>query len=110
MTTPLLILAPRMTDDSQSIWKAALDLGWSTQRLPGWRVPNQLLDSDRGIAIYGEPLFAVAVADQLGLILIEPSIDWLTTLPREYLLRAFADKVLTDRRVPLPPACTLVDQ
>ncbi|HYF33680.1 MAG TPA: hypothetical protein VD994_00210 [Prosthecobacter sp.] len=27
MTTPILILAPRITDDSKSLWKAALDLG-----------------------------------------------------------------------------------
>lgn len=37
--------------------------------------------------IYGEPLFAEAIADQIGLVLLEPSIDWLTTIPREYLQR-----------------------
>lgn len=37
--------------------------------------------------IYGEQLFAEAAADQLRRILLEPSIDWLTTVPREYVSR-----------------------
>lgn len=86
-STPLLLLAPRMTDDSKAIWKAALDLGWSIQRIQGWRVPEELLGTHQPLVIYGEPLFAEAVADQMGLVLLEPSLDWLTNLPREYLQR-----------------------
>lgn len=85
--SPLVLLAPRITDDSIAMWKAALALGWSAQRIQGWRVPEDLLGTDRRIVIYGEPLFAEAVADQLGLVILEPSIDWLTTVPREYLQR-----------------------
>ncbi|WP_157447635.1 hypothetical protein [Chthoniobacter flavus] len=39
---PLVLLAPRVTDDSVRIWKAAIDEGWSVQRLPGWRVTEDL--------------------------------------------------------------------
>lgn len=85
--SPLLLLAPRITDDSKSMWKTALDLGWSAHRIPHWRVPEDLIGASRQIVIYGEPLFAEAVADQMGLVLLEPAIDWLTTIPREYLHR-----------------------
>ncbi|MBB5038969.1 ATP-grasp domain-containing protein [Prosthecobacter dejongeii] len=86
-SAPLLLLAPRITEDSISMWKAALALGWSAQRIQGWRVPEELVGTDRPIVIYGEPLFAEAVADQLGLVILEPAIDWLTSVPREYLQR-----------------------
>jgi hypothetical protein len=61
-------------------------------------VPSQLLESKRTIVIYGEPLFAEAVADQLGLLLLEPPIDWLTTLPTEYRLRELTLMSLGDAR------------
>ena len=83
----LVILAPRMTDDSRLMWKVCLDRGWEVLRLPGWRVSDSILERGGQIAIYGEPLFAEAVADQLGLALLEPSIDWLTTVPAQYLRR-----------------------
>lgn len=61
-----------------------MDLGWTVERVQGWRVPDALMRVNRPVILYGEPLFAEAVADQLGLVLLEPSIDWLTTLPRRY--------------------------
>jgi len=39
------------------------------------------------VAVYGEPLFAASVAEQLGLALLEPPFDWLAGLPGEFLLR-----------------------
>ena len=39
---PTLIFTPRFTDDSQALWKAAGDMGWTTERLGGWRVPEHL--------------------------------------------------------------------
>jgi hypothetical protein len=95
---PILILAPRMTDDSQSIWRAGIELGWTPQRLQGWRVPDSLSVAGRKVAIYGEPLFAEAVADQLHLSLLEPPIDWLTTVPRELLHRLVETMTLQDAR------------
>lgn len=96
--SPLLLLAPRITDDTKAMWKAALDLGWSVQRIPNWRVPEGIAANHRQISIYGEPLFAEAVADQLNLVLLEPSIDWLTTVPREYLHRDIQMMTLADAR------------
>ena len=84
---PTVILAPRVTDDSVSIWRTCLEKGWPVVRLQGWRVPDSLLSLKGDFVMYGEPLFAEAAADQLGLVLLEPSIDWLTTVPREYLSR-----------------------
>ena len=82
---PTLVLPPRYTHDTNLIRKAAIRAGWTVERLPNWRVPERLQDQD--IVIYGEPLFAAAVADALGLALIEPAFDWLTTLPIQWLQR-----------------------
>lgn len=84
---PLVILAPRMTDDSMAIWRTCLELGWSPERMQGWRVPEAFAAADRPVIIYGEPLFAEAVCDQIGLVLLEPPVDWLTRVPRDYLSR-----------------------
>ena len=77
---PTLILPPRYTPDSNALWKAAIDADWETERLQGWRVPEGLaVDSD--IVLYGEPLFAAVVADQLRLALLEPPFQWTAELP-----------------------------
>lgn len=81
---PLLLLAPRVTDDSVTVWRAALANGWTSQRLSNWRVPDNLRHHEGDIAIYAEPLFAEAVADQLGFALIEPPPSWLPSLPARY--------------------------
>jgi len=94
--TPLLILAPRVTDDSVRLWQVALAAGWRCQRLASWRVPPALREYPGEICLYAEPLFAEAVADALGLALLEPSVDWLTRVPaallsREVQLRRLAE-------------------
>lgn len=83
---PTLILTPRYTDDSQALWKAAGSLGWQTERLTGWRIPDYLLDLNDPV-LYAEALFAPALAEQLGLMLLSPPEDWLVRLPHEYKLR-----------------------
>lgn len=102
--SPLLLLAPRMTDDSKAIWKAALDLGWSIHRIQGWRVPEELKTTHTSLVLYGEPLFAEAVADQVGLVLLEPSVNWLTRLPHEYLQRDIELMTLAEARTRPTPA------
>jgi hypothetical protein len=82
---PTLILPPRYTPDSIALWKAAIKIGWATERLQNWRAPEWLRESE--VALYGEPLFAAAVAEALSLALLEPSFHWLTTLPTNYLKR-----------------------
>ena len=82
---PTLVLPPRFTPDTIAVGQAAQSAGWSVERLPSWRIPASLRGQD--VALYGEPLFAAVVADELGLALLEPPFDWLPTLPAEYLQR-----------------------
>lgn len=99
-----LLLAPRITDDSVAMWRAAISMGWSVQRLNGWRVPESLSGRASELVIYGEPLFAEAVADQLSLALLEPSVDWLTMLPSAFLSRRVTLTKLVDARALSDPA------
>lgn len=98
INNPLLLLAPRVTDDSVAVWRAAISAGWSCQRLPGWRAPEHLKNLGAEIVIYAEPLFAEAVADQLGLLLLEPPADLLTTLPERFLQREVKIVALSEAR------------
>ena len=82
MPVPTLVLPPRFTDDSNALWRAALDAGWDIERLSGWRASEGL--ARREPVLYGEPLFAAAIAEQLDLALLEPPFDWLTRLPDRY--------------------------
>lgn len=50
------------------------------------------------VVIYGEPLMAEAVADQMNLVLLEPAIDWLTTLPFEHVSREIQIMTLGEAR------------
>jgi hypothetical protein len=46
------IRAPRMIDDSKSIWETCIELGWSSERMQGWRAPEHFKDFDsEGITI-----------------------------------------------------------
>lgn len=84
--TPTLILTPRFTEDAQALWLAACELGWGVERLATWRVPKELRDvSDP--ELYIEALFGPALAEQLGLKLLEPPEEWLTRLPEEFRKR-----------------------
>lgn len=94
MTT--LLLPPRHTPDGQLIWRAAVAAGWTTIRLPAWSVPADL--TTRDLAFYGEPLLGARVAEVLRLRLIEPQLDWLTTVPPEYLQRNVRFGTLAEAR------------
>ena len=84
---PTLILPPRYTPDSIIFWRTAIDLGWEVERLQNWRISEdksqQLIDP----FIYGEPLFAKAIAQHLSIQPIDPSPNWLATLPGQFLKR-----------------------
>lgn len=82
---PTLVLPPRYTSDTNAMWKAAIAAGWEVERLPNWRPPESLASADP--VLYGEPLFAAAVADALSLVLIEPPPDWTVRLPWRYRQR-----------------------
>lgn len=99
--TQMLVLPPRFTPDSIRLWRSATLQGWQVERLEGWRVPPWL--RDQPIAFYGEPLFAAVVADQLGVLLVEPTLDWLARLPVGYRKRDVVFTTLRDARTgPFP--------
>lgn len=81
---PTLLLSPRYSDDSIALWRAAGALGWGTQRLQGWRLESRL---EGEVVVYGEPLFAATVAQQLDLVLLEAPFDWLARVPRDLVRR-----------------------
>jgi hypothetical protein len=100
---PTLIFTPRFTDDSQALWKAAGEMGWKTERLSGWRVPDHLRQLPDPV-LYGEALFGPALAEQLGLELGSPAEDWLVRLPMEYKKRAISLSTLGIERSRTDPA------
>jgi hypothetical protein len=89
---PTLILPPRYTEDSISLWRAAKELGWKVERLQSWKVPSNTIDSI--VVIYGESLFSAMVSESLEISLIEPTFDWLVNLPLKYLKRQIQYKPL----------------
>src|SRR4051812_9808732 len=82
---PTLILSPRYSDDSISLRRAAISLGWDVMRLASWRCPDDFEPEEP--VLFAEPLFNAAVSEQLGLTVIEPPEDFLVGLPREYVGR-----------------------
>ena len=83
---PTLILTPRYTEDSQTLWRAAIRMGWRVERLPGWHVPNEFCSVTEPV-LYLESLFAPTLAKEFGLNLLEPPDDWLPHLPPQYRKR-----------------------
>lgn len=100
---PTLFLTPRYSEDSQALWRAAASLGWKTERLATWRVPDHLKTVEDPV-IYGEALFAPALAEQVGRVLRNPPEDWLVTLPNEYRQRQITLATLGDARTRKGPA------
>jgi hypothetical protein len=93
---PVLLLPPRMTDDSQMLQQAAVAQSWRVERLANWRPPSWLRNEQ--VVLYGEPLFADVVAGSLGLALLECPPDWLTRLPSHYLRRTVRFGTLAEAR------------
>jgi ATP-grasp domain, R2K clade family 2 len=93
---PTLVLPPRFTPDTIAVGNAAHAAGWSVERFTSWRLPEGWRAED--VALYGEPLFASVVADQLGLVLLEPPFNWLTTLHEKYRKRNVRFTILGEAR------------
>jgi hypothetical protein len=81
----IVILTPRQVPDAEQLAKTAQTLGWTVYQLQNWRVDP--IPNETKIAVYGEHLFVEVIAQQLGLSLLEPPLDWLEKLPGEYLRR-----------------------
>jgi hypothetical protein len=100
---PTLILTPRFTEDAQALWRIALQLGWGVERLSTWRVPDDL----RAVAdpvLFLEGLFGPSLAEEFGLRLLEPPVDWLPRLPEEYRKRRVTLTSLREARNLAEPA------
>lgn len=99
MTT--LVLSHRYSADSNALFAAALAAGWDVERLHSFRCPEGLVD--REPVFYGETLLADAVAAELGVVLLEPSDDFLPRLPLIHRRREI-------RLTTLAEACALGDR
>lgn len=93
---PTLVLPPRYSDDSNALWRAAIALDWPIERLQGWSAPTEL--RGQKVAIYGEWLWARHIAEQLGIRLWEPPLDFLATLPFEQVRREITFCTLAQAR------------
>ncbi|MGL6076858.1 MAG: ATP-grasp domain-containing protein [Fimbriiglobus sp.] len=100
---PTLILTPRFTEDSQALWRAATELGWRVERLSSWRVPEELRGVERPV-LYLEALFGPNLAEDFGLRLLEPPVDWLPRLPSEYRQRQVESMTFQEARLLQQPA------
>ncbi len=65
------------------LWRAAGPAGWETIRLDRWASPAGV--SAHEVAVYGG--FFIALAEDLGVSLLEPKVDWLSRVPRELTKR-----------------------
>ncbi|GAA1963242.1 ATP-grasp domain-containing protein [Catenulispora subtropica] len=81
-----LVFSPRANDTSQVLTVAAYRRGMLTEHLTGWRVPEGFTIGGPA-HLYAGPLFADAVAADLGVGLLEPPDDWLTRLPYDTVRR-----------------------
>jgi hypothetical protein len=75
-----LHLSPRVTATGTALAAAAVRRGMSVRTLHDWRVPEESRGAP-GASLYAGPLFADAVAGDLGLGLLEAPEDWLASLP-----------------------------
>ncbi|MFD4543039.1 ATP-grasp domain-containing protein [Streptomyces bauhiniae] len=87
-----LALAPQYTTTSELLSAAARRRGMDVEVLGG-AAPVR-----RGAHYYGGPAFAARVANDLEVALLEPSDDWLSTLPYAYTGRHIAMSTLSEAR------------
>jgi hypothetical protein len=82
---PTLVLSHRYSPDSNALFGAALAAGWDVERLHSFRCPEGLAARDP--VFYGETLLADAIMEDLEIVLLEPTADWLPRLPHHHRLR-----------------------
>jgi hypothetical protein len=83
-----LVLSPRYTDDSNAMWRAATARGWDVVRVRSYR-PDAIEPAQvkHPPVLYGETLLADALAELLGVVVVEPSASWLPELPEAHRKR-----------------------
>jgi hypothetical protein len=100
---PTLILTPRYTEDAQALWRSAIAKGWQVERLTNWRVSDELLSVAEPV-LYLEALMAPTIAEQFGLQLLEPAVDWLPNIAERYRQRSIYLTTLGEARQLTQPA------
>lgn len=100
---PTLILSPRFTEDSQTLWRAAIQLGWDVERLTSWRVGDRFLSLPEPV-FYLEALMAENIAEQFGRKLLQLPANWLPQLPEEYRQRWVYLTTLAEAKMLKKPA------
>jgi hypothetical protein len=103
---PTLVLSHRYSPDSNALFGAALAAGWDVERLHSFQCPEGLASRDP--VFYGETLLADAIAPELGIVLLEPTADWLPQLPerhrrRDVRLMTLAEALRIQERVFVKP-------
>ncbi|MEV0457386.1 ATP-grasp domain-containing protein [Catellatospora methionotrophica] len=96
-TTDFLVLPPRPDSTAHLLAESARRAGLVVEQLTGPVVPDRLRHA-AGAHLYGGPVFAGAVADDLGLALLEPDDDWLVRLPHAFTHREIALTTLGEAR------------
>ncbi|MGK4000639.1 ATP-grasp domain-containing protein [Sorangium sp. So ce1024] len=99
---PTLVLSQRYSPDSNALFAAALAAGWDIERLRSFRCPDGLAARDP--VFYGETLLADAIMDDLDVALLEPTADWLPSLPQRHRLRTVRLTTLQDALTLREPA------
>lgn len=97
---PTLILSPRHTDNSQCLWRAALELGhkgWDVERMPKFHVIPEGFAPTEPVP-YGEPMFNQLIAERYNLDLPHPSESFLPDLPYDLRKRAVELMTMGDLR------------
>ncbi|GAA2751565.1 ATP-grasp domain-containing protein [Kitasatospora cinereorecta] len=95
--TPLLLLAPKVSETGLQLLTAARRRGLRAHTAPRWEVPAELAGI-RPAHLYGGPLFADAVGRDLGLALLDAPADWLATLPYDLTRRRVEFTTLAEAR------------
>ena len=96
MTQKILVTSPRITPDSTALMQAAQNSGQKAMRLPTFRPVPDLKGAS--ISVYGEPLFAIILSSKLDHVVLEPTSDWLSNLPKEYTQREIQNITIGEAR------------
>ncbi|MFD5635765.1 ATP-grasp domain-containing protein [Streptomyces sp. NPDC127077] len=98
-----LALAPQYTTTSELLSMSARRRGMDVEVLPDQGGAGTAAGR-RGGHYYGGPVFEAGVVDELELALLEPSDDWLVTVPPAYTGRHIAMATLSEARRLTRPA------
>jgi hypothetical protein len=106
---PTLVLSARYSDDSNSLWRAALAAGWDVERI--LRPDGVEALRGRDMVVYGETILGDRLIDACGVTLLEPAMDFLPNLPERLRKREVSLSTLgAARRLREPAFVKPVDE